>query len=335
MKRLPLFIFVIGLISATSCIYDDYDSSECIPRIVELKVTYDRQWEFSHYLEGLSQTDWQKVWSSLDFTCTYNELDPAIPDGLRTIVYDDDDAMDIRNIPPMGGCIYYMGDDPSILIYNNDTEYNVIVDQDEATEANVRTREMDRPTYNGSIFAPDATTLTTMPDVLYHCYIPVISWQTVNDTMKVNARMEPLVYTYAIRFGFTYGEEYVAIARGALAGMAIGAWLWDGDLIDKRVSVGFDAQLVDGAIEAYVNSFGHPMTLGDTYGLVLEMRLKNGVILDFDYDITDQMNQQPCGGVILIEGIEIPDSIGQQPAGGGFDVTVDGWGDFEDIPIEL
>ena len=43
---------------------------------------------------------------------------------------------------------------------------------------------------------------------------------------------------------------------------------------------------------------------------------------------------QPEGGVIVVKDIEITDEEGQA-GGSGFDVTVDGWGEFEDIELPL
>nr|WP_233555714.1 MULTISPECIES: hypothetical protein [unclassified Bacteroides] len=44
------------------------------------------------------------------------------------------------------------------------------------------------------------------------------------------------------------------------------------------------------------------------------------------------MAAQPQGGVIVVSGIEIPDEEGME-GGSGFDVDVDGWGEFEDIEL--
>ena len=62
--------------------------------------------------------------------------------------------------------------------------------------------------------------------------------------------------------------------------------------------------------------------------------LRNGKVLSFDYDVTDQLLHQPHGGVIRVGGIEISDDDGKGGSG-GFDVDVDGWGDYEDIPIDM
>lgn len=50
--------------------------------------------------------------------------------------------------------------------------------------------------------------------------------------------------------------------------------------------------------------------------------------------MTDQIEKQPQGGVIIVKGLEISDEDGWQ-GGSGFDVKIDGWGEFEDIVIPL
>lgn len=104
----------------------------------------------------------------------------------------------------------------------------------------------------------------------------------------------------------------------------------------------FDADLQDYGVSAAVRSFGAPGfpnshygsgTRADyTYGLNLEVRLRNGKIKTFDFDVTQQIQAQPQGGVIVIKGLEITDSEGQGGSS-GFDVDVEGWGEYEDIPI--
>ena len=51
-------------------------------------------------------------------------------------------------------------------------------------------------------------------------------------------------------------------------------------------------------------------------------------------DVSSQLEQNPRGGVILATGYEVTDEEGNA-GGGGFDVDVDGWGDYEDIPLPI
>jgi hypothetical protein len=73
-----------------------------------------------------------------------------------------------------------------------------------------------------------------------------------------------------------------------------------------------------------------------TFGLNLELRLVNGKMLTFDYDVTDQVSMQPQGGIIFIDGISIePSDTEGVGTASGFDVTVDGWGEYQDITLPL
>ena len=82
------------------------------------------------------------------------------------------------------------------------------------------------------------------------------------------------------------------------------------------------------------NALYQPTRGQRSYALNLEVRLKNGLIKNFDFDVTDQIEKQPQGGVIIVKGLEISDKDGWQ-GGSGFDVKIDGWGDYEDIVIPL
>ena len=42
-----------------------------------------------------------------------------------------------------------------------------------------------------------------------------------------------------------------------------------------------------------------------SHALNLEVRLKNGIIKNFYFDVSDQIAKQPQGGVIVVKGIEI------------------------------
>jgi hypothetical protein len=53
-----------------------------------------------------------------------------------------------------------------------------------------------------------------------------------------------------------------------------------------------------------------------------------------DFDVTDQVRQQPHGGVIVVSGIEVKAEDGSQGSG-AFDVDVNDWGDYEDIYLPL
>ena len=129
----------------------------------------------------------------------------------------------------------------------------------------------------------------------------------------------------------------MALARGALAGMAKGVSLSNGRTSAEEATLLFDATVSDFGAQALVKSFGVPdypspnYTRGSRqYGLNLEVRLKDGSYKQFDFDITEQMQKQPHGGVIVVKGIKIEKPV---EVGSGFEVEVDDWGPIIDIPL--
>ena len=100
-------------------------------------------------------------------------------------------------------------------------------------------------------------------------------------------------------------------------------------------------EITDYGVEAVVTSFGVPGFSPDTrttradntHGVNLEVMLTNGALKNFDFDITDQMAQQPRGGVITVSGLTV--SREEAAVESGFDVVVDGWGEYEDIEMPL
>jgi hypothetical protein len=68
--------------------------------------------------------------------------------------------------------------------------------------------------------------------------------------------------------------------------------------------------------------------------LNLYVKLRNGKDSTFEWDVTDQVKAQPHGGVIIVKDIVIPEAQGMSGSG-GFDVDVDDWGEYEDVPLPL
>lgn len=183
------------------------------------------------------------------------------------------------------------------------------------------------------------------PDMLYGAYMEEYTAEkkTLAPT-ELPVTLRPLVYTYMIRYEFESGQQYVALARGALAGMAETVYLNDGHTGETAATVMFDCTLEDYGAEALVQSFGVPDYPGEHYGrngtdgrrysLNLEVRMVNGKFKTFEFDVTDQVKGQPRGGVIVVSGLSISNDEGLE-GGGSFDVDVDGWGEWVDIPLPI
>lgn len=302
----------------------------------DIEAEYTRIWQYTQP----GETDWEKQWP-LDFDITYQSLIPGFPKGLRAVVYSDEVSDRQENIDTFGGEISLAGGKNDILFYNNDTEYIVFSGMGSMATASATTRTRTRPTYQGCPFVNTRGEVTVSePDMLYGSSVMNYYPDKTLNPVPLKVSMTPLVFTYYIRLEFASGIKYVSLARGALAGMAEGVSIYSGTTSDSRVTVMFDADVTSYGVTAAVRSFGAPgfpnshygTRADNTYGLNLEVKLRNGKIKTFDFDITDQIKAQPQGGVIVIRGLEISDQEGQGGSS-GFDVDVDDWGDYEDIPL--
>lgn len=328
----------------TACEHKElcFNHAEHAPRSnVRVVATYEREWQFPYH----NLTDWANDpdWAAL-CTTPYDALRPGLPDGLRVQVYNTDGTNSINNIPAQGGIANMSEGHHAILFFNNDTEYIVFGNMSDYAQASATTRTRSRSTYMGNSCIQNSRDENTVnpPDMLYGSYLSAYDAQRTVEPDELSVVMHPLVFTYVVRFRFTHGLEYVALARGALSGMAQSVWLNSGHTGSERATVLFDCTLEPGGPQAHVRSFGvpdfpneHYITRGDNaYGLNLEVRLRNGKMKSFDFDVTDQVERQPQGGVIVVDGIEIDDE-GTAGSGSGFDVDIDDWGEFEDIPFPL
>ena len=136
----------------------------------------------------------------------------------------------------------------------------------------------------------------------------------------------------------------MAYARGALSGMARSVTIETGDTSFEGATILFDnCELTDYGVRALVTSFGVPDFPSQGYearvegrknALNLEVVLRNGKLINFNFDVTEQVQQQPHGGVIVVSGIKIDPNDGKQGTG-AFDVDVNGWENTEDIVLPL
>lgn len=300
----------------------------------DVQATWEREWERDH------GTHWAEQWPPC--TCTYDDLRPAAAKGIRAIIYDDQGKHTLSNLPPQGGRLGMSEGMHSILFYNNDTEYIVFEDLPSEATASATTRTRTRSFFE-SLHSGERT--VNEPDMLFGAYVGEYEAVRTLEPDPVPVTMHPLTFTYVIRHEFAQGLKYVALARGAMAGMAESVFLQDGHTGDAVATVLYEeAQLTDYGVEAHVRTFGVPNYPGDGYGpqkrdtqrysLNLEVRLTNGKYKTFEPDITDQMRNQPRGGVITVSGLQISDDEGQEGSS-GFNPDVDGWGDRIDVELPL
>jgi len=335
-------LFAVIISGQTSCDNKElcFDHWEHALRYsVDYRMDWQREWQYA-YEDG---TVWQEEWNNNNFGIEYDAMRPAKPSGIRAQVYTDGHGNDISNISADGGIVNMTPGEHQVLFYNNDTEYIVFNDISSSVQATATTRSRSRATYIGNSALDNQQKENTVnpPDYLFGHYIESYNAEKVQVAPIVNVTMKPLVFRYLVRYHFDHGLKYVALGRGALAGMAASVYLTDGHTGKDAATVLYDCELKPWGVEAIVNTFGVPnypnpdysRAVG-LYGLNLEVRLTNGRMLNFDFDITDQIVKQPRGGVIEVGGIDIPDELGKEDSG-TFDVDVGGWGEYEDVIIDF
>lgn len=327
------FFIILLLASCRKDLCYDHDAHGLAVK-VDVVADWEQEWERMH------ETDWEQGWLE-DFSCTYDELRPDVAEGIRALVYADiGSAYNEYNLEATGGRLPMAEGTNTLLFYNNDTEYIVFSDLDASASASATTRTRTRSTFTSTEAHAEERTINE-PDMLYGTYLEEYEAERTVEPVELRLTMRPLVYTYVVRYEFSHGLQYVALARGALAGMAESVYLQDGHTDEAAATVLYDCTLESYGAEAQVQTFGVPNYPGEgytraaqVYTLNLEVRLTNGTILDYEFDVTDQVEAQPRGGVIIVSGIEVSDEDGQAGEG-AFDVDVEGWGEYIDIPLPL
>lgn len=340
MKHILLYIVAIVSLTLTSCEHDPLcltHDEHALKYHINIASTWRLDWE-----ENVNNhIDWEANWPQ-DYT-PYNTLRPAKPNGLRVVNNTKDGASHIFNISPDGGIVHLAEGENNMLLYNNNTEYIVFTEANQVASTRATTRTRTRATYSGNPFDTRDQEEETVnpPDMLFGNYIGGYIPEKLQDAPTVEVTLHPLVFTYKVRFEFEEGLEYVALARGALSGMAMSVHMSTGTTSDEVATILYDCEVTDFGARAFVNSFGTPgypnpnYTKGEPiYGLNLEVRLKNGNLKSFDFDITDQVKNQPHGGVIIVKGLKVTKEEGTANTG-GFSVDINDWGEYEDIEIPL
>lgn len=334
-----LFIFMPVLFQSCrkELCYNHWEHAASVK--ADIDAGYERKWETDN------ASAWEQNWDSELFNCEYEDLRPGIPGGLRIVVYRGG-GYEERNIEAEGGLVRLYEGEHSLLFYNNDTEYLVFDNLGSSATAMATTRTRTRFSLNDA----DSKTPTrgyNSPDMLYGYYVDSYFGEKKLEADAMPLEMHPLVYTYLIVAGFGHGLEYVVKARGEIQGMATGVYLNSGTTSDESGIILFDTdacEVTAHGVVASVRSFGIPGYPYDgyttkaedrRYSITLEVELRNGATKVFEpVDVTPQLQAHPRGGVIEVDGFAVSDEEGTA-GGGGFQVDVDGWGEYEDIPLPL
>ena len=330
----------IGVPLLTACqrtelCYDHYPKAA-------LTFSWEQEWERDYGMAHSSN------WNSGRLGLDYNQLRPETPEWINLVKYKNNTpAGESYFSTDVGEVVFQEAGDHSFLFYNGDTEYIVLSDIATIADARASATPRSRASLSTILERHPGTKSSNPPDVLFSAFMEDLPTINIHETKRLPVKMQPLVFTYVVRYEFEHGLEHVALARGALAGMAESVYLRDGRTSDETIIVLYDCDIKDYGCEAHVRSFGTPGFPDEYYGrsaqkadtrpytLNLEVMLTNGSTMEFNYDIADQIKKQPRGGVITISGIRIEDEDNSTPMSpGGFDVDLSGWGETDvDLPV--
>ena len=338
LSRIKFITFIMILMSVMMSCRDEL----CYNHFPSLDValSWEHEWERDY---GMRHSE---NWDTPLHGFGYDDLRPGKPEWVNIIRFTPDGKRHEHFIGNDGDNIMVEGGiDQSMLLYNGDTEYIILSDMATPPEARASATDRTRTSLTAfSEFHPNTRT-TNPPDILYSAYLQTVAPVKTHESRPLPVKMQPLVYTYVVRYEFEYGLENVALARGALGGMADSVYLLDGRSSEEATIIIYDCDIKDYGCEAHVRSFGVPGFPDEYYGrgdlrteprrytLNLEVRLKNGKFVEFNIDVSDQIEKQPRGGLITVSGLRIEDIDSSSPA--GFDVEVEGWGERVDIDLPV
>ena len=338
MKRYLFLVVLMLAVGITACEHKNLciNHSEHAHRYhVNIIADYRYDWE-----ECMGGINWQEEWP--EHYIPYDDLRPDDPSGLRVVNYNKEGDYNIHNIKAEGGVIMLYEGLNDLLFYNNDTEYIIFSRTGNGVTTRATTRTRTRATYLGSEYANEGEPTMSAPDMLYANFFENYLAEKGIEPADIEVTLQPLVFTYKVRYEFKSGLKYVAMARGALSGMAKEVLLNTGETSEEPATILYDCDVTDYGVRALVNSFGapafphpnYPTRTENKHALNLEVVLRNGKMVTFDFDVTDQVKSQPHGGVIVVRDIEIDEEVAVEGSG-AFDVEVDDWGPYEDVELPL
>lgn len=344
MKMLDRYINIAVVLLVTTLITACERTELCYDHYPRAVVTFDweQEWERNYGMSHFAN------WDADFYGFGYDFMRPGTPEWINLVKYRDDVPDGEHFFYPHGGEVLFREEGKhSLLFYNGDTEYIVLSDIASLSNARASATPRSRASMSYIIERHPNVRSANPPDILYSAFMESVPYIGIHQVKPIKVKMQPLVFTYVVRYEFEYGLQHVQMARGALAGMAESVFLRDGRTSDESIIVLYDCEVKKYGCEAHVRSFGVPGFPDEYYGrsadnipdrpytLNLEVMLTNGKTLEFNFDVADQLKKQPRGGVITVSGIRIEDKDSDPTvSGGGFNVDLSGWGEVDiDLPI--
>lgn len=257
----------------------------------------------------------------------------AVPEGVRAIFYPTDGSMPhIYNIPAMGGAVTVPEGEYTVLLFNNDTEYAKLQNQENLSSIEAYTSLLLKAEKSKSF--PEQN-IVNMPDMFYTYMQKDYRVKEDSTSTVIQAMPEAKVFRFEVLVQIT-GLKNVSSATGYVSGVAGSYFPGLDSLPVPSSAIAFDFGQKDShSISAIVRTFGMSGTKPQKNILRLSLTLINGDSKSYDFDITDQLKADIKTSRVVVT---IPDTIVVEDVSGstgsGFNATVHDWTNTNtDVPL--
>lgn len=323
MKILKFMTAVLLLCSSVACRHKDFWDDEPLPQgDIHVEVEYDDDNDPDDALIIRDQISATRIWT---YHRQSGEMVFATDMG-RT-----------ANLLPLGSDTYHF------IAYNTGTQTISFANARHFYRHGIYTRECDilEPFYDSRATKSDidlgnSQQVVIAAEPIWNAYAES-RLANLGDTVRMTAI--PLHCRYSFEMRNIKGLKGVVRASSFITGMSFGASLGSSELHDIPVTVAVPARVgEDGkSIVGNFMCFGQNPRIDTRHRMGLFLEFANGARYKFiegdHFDVTDQVvsakNRRRVH--IVIDGIEIPE---QSSPDAGFDITVNPWGDGENLDIE-
>ncbi|MDE6811398.1 MAG: DUF5119 domain-containing protein, partial [Muribaculaceae bacterium] len=192
-SRIKILVFVMIMMSMLMSCRDEL----CYNHFPSMAVTleWEQEWERDYGMNHSATGD-ESVHG-----ISYDALRPATPEWVNVIRFTEDGSRHEHYLGNEGDDLMVdEGVTQSLLLYNGDTQYIIL--SDIASPPNARASATDRTRTSLAYLSqihPNTRT-TNPPDNLYAAYVSDISPIWNHEKRPVDVKMQPLVFTYIIKY---------------------------------------------------------------------------------------------------------------------------------------
>jgi hypothetical protein len=257
----------------------------------------------------------------------------TVPEGARAVFYPTDGSASlVFNISATGGTVNVPVGEYTVLLFNNDTEYTQLQNQENLSTIEAYTSLLLKAEKSKSF--PEQN-IVNMPDLFYTYMLKGFQVKEDVTPATIEATPKAKVLNFEVLVQIT-GLKNVSSATGYISGVAGSYFAGKDSLPVTSSAIAFDfGQKSSSSILATVCTFGMSQTKPQANIFRLSLTLINGDSKYYDFDITDQLKVDLSTGLVVVtiaDAIVVDDVSGD--TGSGFNATVNDWTNTNaDVPL--